>query len=30
MGIREAGGALRLAKAMPDGLASAVRRLEAS
>jgi ethanolamine ammonia-lyase large subunit len=30
MGIREAGGALRLAKAMPDGLASAVRRLDAS
>jgi len=30
MGIREAGGALRLANAMPDGLASAVRRLEAS
>jgi ethanolamine ammonia-lyase large subunit len=30
MGIREAGGTLRLAKGMPDGLASAVRRLEAS
>jgi ethanolamine ammonia-lyase large subunit len=30
MGIREAGGALRLAPAFPDAMASAVRRLEAS
>jgi ethanolamine ammonia-lyase large subunit len=30
MGIREPGGALRLAPALPDAMASAVRRLEGS